>query len=343
MIRKIFLKYASMAAVFLALLTLLSCNSQDDGLRGTALTIYSTFNADFAQPFLDLFEERTGVDVNVIFAGTSAILTRIREEAGDPQADLLWGGGLFTVLPEADLFEKFLSVNEPYMIAGMENAEGTITRFMSSARLLMVNTDLVGGIEIKGYACLLNPALRGKIATTDPAASGSSFNHLINQLYAMAPDHNPHEGWDYVDAFIQNLGGIMLADSTAVHRSVANGDFIVGLTYEEAPFLYIEAGYPVKVVYIDEGIVGTSSGAAVISGAANREAAHAFIDFITSYEAQAMMERELFRRPVRSDIPSAGGLTANAELTWIPHDTAYILANRDAWLTTFWELWRRHY
>jgi len=327
----------------LCLVTVTACNSTDS-LEGSTLTVYSTFDEDFARPFIDLFEEETGIHVDVIFAGTGALLNRIREEADDSSAgaDLLWGGALFSVLPEADLFEDFVSDNEEFVISGMENTEGTITRIMSSARLLMINTDLIGDIEINGYACLLNPALRGQIAITDPAASGSSFNHLINQLYAMGHDNNPNLGWDYMDDFIQNLGGIMLGDSSAVHQGVANGNFIVGLTYEEAPFTYIEEGYPVRVVYIDEGIIGTSSGAAVIKDAPNRDAAHVFINFITSFDAQAMMERDLFRRPVRSDIPSTGGLIANADLKWIAYDTSYIIENRETWLDSFRELWEKY-
>jgi len=311
-------------------------------IAGTTLVIYSTFTTDFAQPFIDMFEQRTGVRIEIIFAGTGPTLARIRAEAANPQADLKWGGGLFTVLPESHLFEEFVSINEPYMLPGMENTEGTVTRIIGSARLLMINTDLAGDIEIKGYACLLNPALRGRIATTDPSASASSFNHLVNQLYAMGAGNNPHLGWDYMDAFVRNLNGVMLPGSSAVHMGVANGEFIVGLTYEEAPFPYIEAGAPVRVVYIDEGVVGTSTGVAIIRGARNRAAAQAFINFVTSYEAQAMMERDLFRRPSRVDVPSTGALLANSEIRWIPADTQYILSNRDAWLDRFWEIWMRH-
>lgn len=310
--------------------------------RQNTLVIYSTLTPDFAEPFIRIFEERYGVRVEILYLGTGAALARIRAEAARPQADLLWGGGLFTVIPEADLFEPFLSINEPYMLPGLENAEGNVTRFMSSARLLMINTDLIGDIEVTGYGSLLNPALRGQIAITNPSASASSFNHLVNQLFAMGPGNNPHAGWDYMSAFIQNLDGIMLPGSTAVHMGVANGEFIVGLTYEEAPFPYIQAGAPVAVAYISEGIVSTASAVAVINGAQNRDMARAFINFVTSYEAQVMMESQLFRRPVRSDVPSTGGLVANAELNWIPTDTAYILQNRDRWLDKFWELWMDH-
>ena len=325
--------------LFAALMAFTGCSRDDDQV----LVIYSTFSADFAEPIIAMFEEQYGITVELMLAGTGPTLARLEAERANPQADLMWGGGLFTVVPEAHLFEDFISINEPYMMPGQQNVEGNITRFITSARLLMINTDLIGDIEIRGYACLLNPALYGQIAITDPAASASSFNHLINQLFAMGANNNPHDGWDYMEQFIINTGGIMLPGSSAVHMGVADGEFIVGLTYEEAPFPYIAAGAPVKVVYIDEGIVATSTGVAIVRGANNRAAAEKFINFVTSYEVQVFVESNLFRRVVRNDVPSTGGLVANAELNWIPTDTAYILENREAWLEKFQELWMRHH
>ncbi|MCL2571700.1 MAG: extracellular solute-binding protein [Defluviitaleaceae bacterium] len=333
------LMFLLVGILFSALVFVTGCSSDDDNV----LVIYSTFSEDFAGPIIEMFEDAYGVTVELMLAGTGPTLARLRAEQENPQADLMWGGGLFSVIPEADLFEDFTSINEPYMMPGQQNVEGNITRFITSARLLMVNTDLIGDIEIKGYACLLNPALRGQIAITDPAASASSFNHLVNQLYAMGAGNNPHAGWDYMEQFIINTDGIMLPGSSAVHMGVADGEFIVGLTYEEAPFPYIEAGAPVAVVYIDEGIVATSTGVAIVAGARNRTMAENFINFVTSYEIQVFVESQLFRRVVRVDVPSTGGLTANAELNWIPADNSYILEHRDSWLETFQELWMAHH
>ena len=349
MSRRKFLKTLSVVFLLAGFIMIAACNSNKPeeivdytGIEGTTLVIYSTLSADFAAPIIQMFEERYGVDVEITFADTGATLARLRYEADDPQADIMWGGGLSSVLPEVGLFEDFLSVNEPYMMPGQENAQGNITRFIKSARVLMVNTDILGDIEIRGYACLLNPALRGQIAIADPAAFASSFNHLVNQLFAMGANNNPHHGWDYVEQFIINVNGIMLPDSTAVHHAVANGEFIVGLISEEAIFPHIEAGAPIKAVYIEEGIVANSVTVAIVNGTRNRAAAEAFIDFVTSHEVQSYIEANLFRRTARADIISSGALIANAELNWIPTDTAYILYHRDAWLDQFMDLWMKH-
>ena len=41
------------------------------------------------------------------------------------------------------------------------------------------------GVEVNGYADLLQPELVGKIASADPASSSSAFCQLTNMLLAM--------------------------------------------------------------------------------------------------------------------------------------------------------------
>lgn len=57
--------------------------------------------------------------------------------------------------------------------------------------MFIVNTDLAGDIEINGFADLLNPALKGKIAAGDPVNSSSAFQCLIalvSMTWAAATD-----------------------------------------------------------------------------------------------------------------------------------------------------------
>ena len=96
----------------------------------------------------------------------------------------------------------------------------------------MINTDLIGDIEVNGYADLLNPELKGKIVFADPQASSSSFEHLVNMLYAMGTDGQPN-GWDYVREFCKQLPNGCVNSSSAVYKGVADGEYAVGLTFEQ--------------------------------------------------------------------------------------------------------------
>jgi iron(III) transport system substrate-binding protein len=316
----------------------------DEGpdIAGTTMVLYVTYNQPIVDFVVPRFEEATGVRVEVLMAGTGELMARLRAEAANPQADVLWGGAIFSVVPDIDLFEDYTSINEPYMAPTQRNLEGPFTRFHTSARLLMTNTDLLDelGIELDGYGSLLQPEMRGRIAFTDPAASASAYNHLVNMLYAMGDGVDPETGWDFVREFIEQLDGIMLPGSSAVVQGVADGEFAAGLTPEESPWEYIEVGAPVGAVYISEGIAATSSAVIVVNGASNRDAARAFVDFVTSHEIQSVMEAEIGRRPVLANIPGAGlGMPGNDELNWIDYDINAVLDNREDWLDRFREIW----
>ena len=89
-----------------------------------------------------------------------------------------------------------------------------MTRFTDVPSVLLVNTDLAGEGKIEGYEDLLNPRLHGKIAMADPALSSSSYEQLINMLYAMGKG-NPEDGWDYIRSLADNLDGNLLESSAA--------------------------------------------------------------------------------------------------------------------------------
>ena len=94
--------------------------------------------------------------------------------------DVLWGGSLLNVGEYEEYFLPYRTENSHNIIPDFRYVGDGITCFSDVPSVLMVNTDLIGDIEIKGYADLLNPELKGKIAFADPSNSSSSFEHLTN-------------------------------------------------------------------------------------------------------------------------------------------------------------------
>lgn len=100
---------------------------------------------------------------------------------------------------------------------------------------MIVNKDLKGDMKIDGFEDLLNPELKGTIAFGDPVNSSSAFQSLLAMLYGMGKDGDPlsDQAWDYVDQFIANLDGKMCNSSSQVYKGVAEGEYVVGLTWED--------------------------------------------------------------------------------------------------------------
>ena len=313
---------------------ILSC-SQSKSSDKEELIIYCSHPLDLMNTILDDFKlKNPEISVEVVTAGTGELLKRIEAEKTNPLGDILWGGTLNSVKSKGELFESYISTNEINIFEEFQNEEGNFTRFSLIPSVIMINTNLTKNIKIEGYADLLNPALKGKIAFADPSASSSSFEHLDNMLYAMG-NGDPEKGWDYVKKLCANLDGKLLSGSSAVYKGVADSEYTVGLTFEEGGANYVALGSPIKLVYMKEGVIIKPDGIYIIKGAKNMESAKRFVDYATSYDAQKTITEKLNRRSVRNDLPPSEILLSVDKINIINDDEKVVDSNKQKWLDKF--------
>jgi len=309
---------------------------REDPVPTGNLVIYSPFPQTVIDALVPMFEAETGISVEVLAMGTGDALRRIEAEMVRPQADLLWSGSVSTVNAQGHLFDEFVSIHEESFFPQYRNVEGNLTRFNTFCSIIMYNTDLVD-FEIRGYADILNPALRGRIAFADPAGSSSSFEHIVNMLHVMSPTDDPEDGWDFVRAFIEQLDGILLGSSSAVFRGVADGEYAVGLSFEQGGVQFLGTPAPVNVVYMEEGVIFRGDGVYIINGAPNLYSARVFVNWMTSLEVQDFMNATTHRRTVRMDVPATDTMPAKEDINIFIDDEAHSGAMREAWLERFRE------
>ena len=176
--------------------------------------------------------------------------------------------------------------------------------------------------------------MKGKIACADPLTSASSFEHLVNMLYAMG-NGDPERGWDYVQKLCANLDGKLLSGSSAVYKGVADGEYTVGLTFEEGGASYVASGSPVELVYMKEGVIVKPNVVSIIKNAKHMENAKSFIDYLTSYDAQKMVNEKLNRRAIRNDLPHSEILLSIDKINVIEDNEDIVEANKQKWLDKF--------
>ena len=83
------------------------------------------------------------------------------------------------------------------MQEAFRNKSGSFSPAFADPTVMIVNTNLEGENKITGFASLLDPELKGKIAFGDPVNSSSAFQSLMAMLYAMGKDNDPlsDEAW----------------------------------------------------------------------------------------------------------------------------------------------------
>ena len=300
---------------------------------GGTLNLYTPNEQNMLDALIPVFMEETGITVNEITAGTGELYTRIKNEAGNPQGDVLFGGGAAQAMANADLWQNYTGANDGSMEPIGKNVGGFSTPYQADCSVLLINTDKIGDIPVTGYADLLNPALKGQIAFGDPANSSSAFAQLTNMLAAMggqakmSDNYTSDAGWQFVQSILNQTGGKAIGSSNEVGQSLANGEYKVALTYETLSLNFVKAGSPVKIVYPSEGMVCLPSGVEIIKDAKNVPQAQAFADWIQSEEAQQIIADKTGGRPLRVGIAKEG-VPALSEVKTLVEDSTYVAANR---------------
>lgn len=271
------------------------------------LTMYTATASENLDILIPAFEEATGIQVEIVTAGTGEVYARIKAEAENPSCDVTWISANY-VYQDTSYFEPYVSVNNDKLPADYQTSDGYINLTNRTASVIIYNKDLVGDIEIKGYADLLDPALKGKIAHGDAAKSSSAYNHLENMILAMGDGAaDSPEAWDYVEKFLNQLDGRIVDSSGAIHKGVVSGEYAVGLTWDTPAQTYLAEGIDnIGVVFMEEGVVNSVSGVAIIKNAPNLENAKKFVDFMTSSEGQSLIGTQLpGANPIRTDVEIA--------------------------------------
>ena len=327
--KAVFIIALSALAVAVAVVLFL-CHRQEKE-KDRKLVVLSPHPTAFMISLIKEFENETGIRTDVISLGTSDAIKRI---LNDSSADVLWGGSILTVSSYADSFYPYITKNREAFEERFDRVDDRITCFTLVPSVIMINTDLIGDIEVNGYEDLLNPALKGRIAFADPGKSSSSFEHLVNMLYAMG-DKDPENGFGYVGAFCENLDGTLLSSSSEVYEGVANGKFMVGLTFDEAAVTMFKSGKHIKIVYMEEGVVFTPDGIYISKGSERKTDAEAFVDFMTSRNAQSFIAANLGRRSVRSDVEESDLVTPYDEINTIEVSEDKVISSKDDWIARF--------
>lgn len=235
-----------------------------------------------------------GLTVKQVTGGTGTLMKRIQAESANPGGDLFWSGGVGTLAAFPNLMEPYRS---PAAKAIGQQFHGPNDRFIGvnvHVMVLMVNDKQLKGLASpRTWSDLMKPEWKGKVVITDPSKSGTAFI----QIYGLLKQFG-REGLEKVAA-----NAVMVQSSGQVYKSVAAGEYPVGITIESSAYEFVVGGQKeIKLVYPSEGTYLGAEGMFIIKGAKNAAAARQFYDVLLSKQAQETLLVENYRRPTRSDI-----------------------------------------
>ena len=306
-------------SLVLALVMVLGLLSGCGGAKENKLVVYSPHDADPLNAGVALFQAAyPDIEVEVIAAGTGELCQRVVAEAGNPQGDVLWGGGADTLAGYTDYFAAYVCANDSVIGEAYKDANDLWIGESPLPMCFIYNKTLIDEADVPTtWEGLCDEALKGKIAYANPAKSGSAYTQLCTMLFSQP---TLDEGWELVDKFIDNLDGKLQDGSSACHKLVAAGEYAVGVTIEKSAVLYND-NPDIGYIY-PEANSAVPDGVAMIKGSPNEENAKLFIDFVTGLECQKDQNVNWKRRPVRSDL-TPEGLCELSTLDLGDYDFAY--------------------
>ena len=259
------------------------------------VVLYTSNNAQSVDAVKDVAKKlMPNVKINVITGGSGQLLKRMETESARPQADIFWSSTANVLGAFQTLYEPYKSPRGAAIPAALNHPAGLWTASNTHIVVAMVNTSRLAGTPMpQTWADLAAPAFKGKIIIADPENSSTAYSALwlIEQVLGA-------EGLKKIAA-----NTTVTSAASNVVRSVGQGEYAVGLTFESTAFAYVAGGQAeIKIMYPKDGSSVTTDNLVLVKGAPAGNLAKKFYDLLVSQEAQIALLEAGFRRPSRNDI-----------------------------------------
>ncbi len=339
-------KFLSYLLVMALALSLAGTALAEEKISGN-LVLYSSMTENDINNLIDGFNELyPDVEIEVVNGSGGELTARITAEKENPQGDVMWGalsnsdGDIYS-----DLFMHWLSDHEDEIMDDYKSSNGFYNLDHLSTVVFCINNELEKelGLDIRTYEDLLDPKLSGLIVLPDPNSSSSAWNNLSNLFAVYGNDSD--EAWNIVEGLMKNKMVISTSSSVAF-KSVADGEYVVGLTYEDGASTLLKAGSDaIRMQYPENGTSAFAFGCAVIEGTKNEAAAKAMVNYLMSAEGQSDLGVRLgtLRFTNKNAVYDTPFLPPSSEVKWVTRDMDWLTENRDDILQKWNTLYANNY
>ena len=273
------------------------------------VVVYSGRAERLIKPVLDHFEETTGTTVQLLTAGSTQLVNRLRAEGNRSPADVF-------ITNEAGALELARNLNllQPITVSNLESTIPSAFRAPDNSWiglsgriwLIVYNTEQVQPSEIHSLLDLAKPTWKGKLAIPD---SNTEYLKAGASMILAAKGEKAAEA--FLKGIRDNAGTEVYAKNRQIVAAVAKGKVPVGIVNHYYIFRHLakDPNAPIAPLIPDQGkedigAIMNVAGIGLTAHAKHLRAAQNLIAFLMSPTGQEMFARINKEYPVNPSVPA---------------------------------------
>ena len=293
----------------LALLSLTACAPVAEA--DTTLVVYSGRSEELVQPLIDIFEDETGITVDVRYGDSAELAAQLAEEGDATKADLFFAqdAGALGAIESAGLLTELPTEILDRVPAEYRSATGQWVGVTGRARVLVYNPELVTELPAT-VAELAEPEWAERIAV---APTNASFQSFVTAYRVVNGDAAAAEWLDGIadNAQIFEKNGQIL---DAVEAGTVAAGLINHYYWFQRQNEVGEGNMASALASFQSGDVGNLINVAGIGAVSDSALATQFIEFLLRDDIQEYFVTEVVEYPLVDGIAIPAGLTPLSEI-----------------------------
>lgn len=288
----------------------------------TELNLYSARHYDTDLQLYDAFTAQTGITINLIEGDSDELIARIQAEGANSPADILVtvDGGRLHRGVEAGVFQPIESeILTQRIPAALRHPDNLWFGLTTRARVIFYNVEQGLPEGVADYEDLADPAFEGEFCMR---SSSNIYN--VSLMAEMIEVLGEEAAEEWARGIGNNLARDPQGGDTDQIRAVASGECTLGIANTYYWGRLKASSNPEDVAVADAAAFifpnqdnrGTHinvSGAGVLVNAPNKENAIAFLEYLTSDEAQVLLADGNNEYPVAPGVTPTGPISEHMD------------------------------
>lgn len=278
-------------------------------LAAAEVNVYSYRQPFLLKPLFDVFTQKTGIQVNTVYA-QKGLVERLKSEGANSLADLI-----FTVdigrLTDAVKAEVTQAVDNDTLNANIPSpyraANGHWYGLTTRARVIAASQERAKPGEISTYEDLADPKWKGRICTRS-----GKHPYMVALTASMIAHHGASKAKAWLSGLKANLARKPQGNDRAQAKAIKEGQcdlalmnhyYMVQMMRDPKQSAWAEAIYLIFPNQNGRGTHLNVSGMALTKGAPNKADAIQLMEFLSGDLAQRMYAEDNSEYPVKTGVP----------------------------------------